>query len=310
MRNTNFANGFSFVNQKSLDEQIEDVKKSNATRAEKISSLLALGLLEREALLVLRLPSTTTVRIPRHIFTYTFGVEIECINAPRPNLLEAVTAKGVGIFTQVYDYNAHRDHMTHYKVISDSSLYGANANEVVSPVLKSSNGFASLKKVTEALSEIGATVNKSCGLHVHIGAADLTEEQYCNVFKNYYQLQALIDSFLAPSRRDAYYAKHLTHRIMDCHTRREVMLSHSNRYWVVNHCAYDRHQTIEFRQHQGSTNFTKIQNWVKFCAKLVEWSKDNVLTAAPASIDEIPFLTATEKRYFKSRQAAFMREAA
>ena len=40
----------------------------------------------------------------------------------------------------------------------------------------------------------------------------------------------------------------------------------------------DAHKTIEFRQHQGSTNFTKISHWVKFLGKLVEWSRSNRLT--------------------------------
>lgn len=310
MRKNNVANGFEFVNSNSLQSQIEEVKKSSISRDAKAASLLALGLLEKEVQLFLDAP--VKVRAPRHTFTYTFGVEIECTHAPRPRLMQAVQSKGVGIFSYVGCYaGCHTDnHPNRFKIVSDGSLTGADCNEVVSPVLGSRGGFASLKKVCESLKEIGARVNKSCGLHVHIGAADLTDEQYCNVFKNYYLMQSVIDSFMAPSRRNAYFAHHLTERIMGCNTRLSVRLSHCNRYWVVNPCAYDRHRTIEFRQHQGSTDFTKIQNWVKFCAKLVDWSKGNVLTAPIASVDEIPFLTATEKRFFKSRQAAFMRQAA
>ena len=74
-----------------------------------------------------------------------------------------------------------------------------------------------------------------------------------------------------------------------------------NRYFKVNACSYSRHRTIEFRQHQGSTDFEKISNWVNFCAKLVAWSKKNVLSSEASSIDEIPFLTAKEKSFFKSR---------
>ena len=74
-----------------------------------------------------------------------------------------------------------------------------------------------------------------------------------------------------------------------------------DRYFKVNACSYSRHKTIEFRQHQGSTDFTKIKNWVNFCAKLVAWSKKNRLENEVTSIDEIPFLTKTEKNFFKSR---------
>jgi hypothetical protein len=79
---------------------------------------------------------------------------------------------------------------------------------------------------------------------------------------------------------------------------------HGNRYFKVNAVSYSRHKTIEFRQHQGSTDFAKISNWVRFCAKLVEFSKRNKLQAPIASINDIPFLTATEKRFFNQRAEA------
>ncbi|MBR1732821.1 MAG: amidoligase family protein, partial [Alloprevotella sp.] len=84
---------------------------------------------------------------------------------------------------------------------------------------------------------------------------------------------------------------------------RDVM--NNDRYHSVNPIAYSAHGTIEFRQHQGTTNFTKIKNWVSFLAKLVAYSTENVIENEITSIDEIPFLTATEKRYFNSRKAAF-----
>lgn len=85
-------------------------------------------------------------------------------------------------------------------------------------------------------------------------------------------------------------------------TKHDVLnIMNGNRYYKVNACSYARHNTIEFRQHQGSTDFEKISNWVNFCAKLVAWSKKNVLSSEVSSIEEIPFLTAKEKSFFKSR---------
>ena len=75
----------------------------------------------------------------------------------------------------------------------------------------------------------------------------------------------------------------------------------NDRYHKVNAESYRRHKTIEFRQHAGTTNYEKIINWVSFCGKLVIWSKKNRLTAPVASIDDIPFLTAEEKSFFKAR---------
>ncbi len=44
--------------------------------------------------------------------------------------------------------------------------------------------------------------------------------------------------------------------------------------------------------------------WVSFCAKLVAFSKTTRLSQEIDSVDEIPFLNATEKRFFNSRVEA------
>ena len=91
--------------------------------------------------------------------------------------------------------------------------------------------------------------------------------------------------------------------LRNCETREEVYQAlGGSRYYKVNPCSWSRHQTIEFRQHQGSTDFEKISNWVSFCAELVVWSRDNRLTRPVTSIDDIPFLKVAEKTYFKRRQ--------
>ena len=78
------------------------------------------------------------------------------------------------------------------------------------------------------------------------------------------------------------------------------MFFYGDRYYKVNAESYTRHKTIEFRQHQGSTNYKKIEMWVKFCAKLVGWSRNNVFTS-----EDIPFLNKEEKAFFQSRKDAF-----
>lgn len=45
--------------------------------------------------------------------------------------------------------------------------------------------------------------------------------------------------------------------------------------------------------------------WVKFCAKLVGWSRNNVFTSEVMNIEDIPFLNKEEKAFFQSRKDAF-----
>ena len=46
---------------------------------------------------------------------------------------------------------------------------GRKAVEIVSPVLKGADGVRQVLAVVRELNARGATVNKTCGLHVHVG---------------------------------------------------------------------------------------------------------------------------------------------
>ena len=297
-------NNNGFNNKKSLSEQINEVVNAKMSRRDKIEALIKLGIRENEVSFVLptmpRVPST-----PRFIFT--FGVEIECV-MPREQFENVANRDGVNYEFETYN---HRDNREYFKFTTDASISRTSGMvgdpiECVSPILDGNkSGFDKLEACCKALNEAGAYVNRSTGLHVHIGASGMSGEQYVNVFKNYKMLQNVISSFLAPSRRDAYYCRPIDdHDFNCCHNASDVYREMDNdRYHSVNPKAYFAHGTIEFRQHQGSTNFKKIKMWVTFVSKLVAYSMNNVIENEITSIAEIPFLNATEKRYFENRKA-------
>lgn len=288
---------------KSLSEQVNDIKESNQSMASKKKALIELGLSKYEVELMCGSLATSQPKRERH--TFTFGVEIECLM--RRDALQSEAAR-TGMQYQYESYN-HTDNKSYYKFVSDASIRGENPIECVSPVLSGKKGFGSLKNCCDTLNAAGAVVNRSTGLHVHIGAESLTDEAYSNVFANYMYLEKVIDSFMANSRREnnsqwCKSLRNLGYGFIYCRSRASIYsYLNGNRYYKVNPCSYSRHKTIEFRQHQGTTDFEKISNWVNFCAKLVAWSKKNRLSNDVTSIDEIPFLTAREKAYFKGRAA-------
>ena len=282
---------------KTLNEEIQEIKNMKGSKAAKKEAFIKLGLRKYEIeLLLSELPKPV-----REVHKFTFGVEIECLVAA--NLMRESATRNEMPF-QYEGYN-HVDNNHYYKFVSDSSIRGENPIECVSPVLTGKAGMQSLENCCKALNEAGAQVNISTGLHVHIGAANLSDEAYINVFKNYQKLERVIDTFMARSRRanNSQWCRTLQGRnFMWCTTKSDIFdAMNGDRYFKVNACSYARHKTIEFRQHQGSTDFEKISNWVNFCAKLVAWSKKNVLSSEVTSIDEIPFLTKKEKSFFKSR---------
>ncbi len=293
--------GLVMNTKKSLNEQIADVMNMNASNNVKRNELIKLGLDATEVYLLLTSKAWQSSGFD--FSKLTFGVEIECTNVMRNDLIINGTRKGLSVRSEGYN---HADNQHYYKIVSDSSLEGVNTNEVVSPILQGNDGLNSLKRLCEALNEIGAKVNKSCGLHVHIGAANMTDAHYTNIIRNYQRLESIIDSFMPESRRgnNSRWCRSLRGFDFSCCTTKDSVCRTMNgdRYHKVNACAYFRHQTIEFRQHSGTTDYTKISMWIQFLAELIKYSEKNEITSCN-SIDEIPFLNAEQKAYFNNRRA-------
>lgn len=286
---------------KTLNESINEVMNAKVSDRTKKRSLVKLGLRQHEIEFIF---AQAKVQGDFDFSKITFGVEIECYNVMRSELIENASRKGLHVRSE--DYN-HTDNKHYYKIVRDGSLTGENSQEVVSPILQGDKGLSSLETLCKALAEIDARVNVSCGLHVHVGAAMMSDEHYCRLVRNYQALEPVIDSFMPNSRRANNSRWCHSLRGIDfstCTTKQEIAAAMNyDRYYKVNAQAYSRHQTIEFRQHSGTTDYTKISNWVLFLAKLVEYSQKNEISAC-AAIEEIPFLNDEQKQYFTNRRAA------
>lgn len=278
-----------------LNLSLQEIQKSNKTVAEKKQMCIELGLRKRDVE-YLEFVGFFDGK------TLTFGVEIEC-NVARSSMLAAARQNRVEVHYEGYN---HTDNDHYYKFVTDASVTGTNPIECVSPILKdNSEGHESLKTALKALNEAGASVNSSCGLHVHVGVEEYTDKEYVNIFRNYQKMEVLIDSFMAPSRRgNCTWAKSILsfYYGREGMTKEDVRYQMGGRYYKVNPESYRRHKTVEFRQHQGTVNYEKISNWVNFCLKLVAWSKENVLDREIHTVAEIPFLDESEKRFFERRR--------
>ena len=294
----------------SLQAQVQAIVKSRKSYIQKVEELVWFcGLTTQDAIRAIE-----TNKVPRQakmpkFQPVTFGVEIECYNVNKYDLMNEVRTKGVEIQSEGYN---HRDNEVYFKIVSDASIRGDMAAEVVSPILKGKEGLDSLKKVCESLNTIGAKVNKSCGLHVHLDARDMSIEHWRNLIINYARLENIIDGFMAESRRgnnncfcrSISLMPRLEATILHCNSVEEIARYFSTRYTKVNIEAYSRHKTVEFRQHQGSIDFEKISMWLNFLQKLLAYSKNNSVENC-AGIDDVPFLTKAEKTYFKARTTHF-----
>ena len=211
--------------------------------------------------------------------TGRFGVEIE-FNSSRNGrnagtspreLARLMTAAGVATIDHSAQYSGAHTTRDTWKIVPDGSV--SLGWELVSPPLSGIDARAQIQTVCRILRENGCYVNRSTGLHVHHDASDMTAKQLANVAEIYKTHQPTIDQMVSPSRRDAGFARningfqHWEIASMRDNTNPARFCGVANgggRMYVVNFNAYLRHGTVEFRQHQGSLNATKIWNWVVF----------------------------------------------
>lgn len=203
-----------------------------------------------------------------------------------------------------------------WKVKRDSSLQGQNTFEAISPKLKGMSGLNDLSKLLKKFSDLGIGVNHSCGLHVHLDARDFTAKQWLNLVWNYATLEGIIDKFMPSTRRGSRnnYCKTLLEngwkeKLLSFQSEEPEIIIRKicgqiysdDRYRKMNLKSFAKHGSVEFRQHGGTTNHTKIINWVIFLARLIDFSKEH--RVARASWEEIgKFIPIELTAFFQNRE--------
>lgn len=301
-----------------MNEQITAILSQATTKTRKIEQLLQLGLTRRQVADLVtngnygfvqnvykkmlkragqNIPTSTQLD---YSFTRKFGIEIEAYNCTREKLASELRAAGIDVAVEGYNHTTRN----HWKLVTDASLTGNNTFELVSPVLEGEAGLKELEKVCWVLEFCDVKVNDSCGLHIHMDAADFDLQTWKNLALSYKHLERVIDSFMPQSRRQNYYCKGLSSiSAVDIQAAQSIndlqAAFGNNRYRKVNLEAYARHRTVEFRQHSGTTNFTKMENWIRFLNGLITFAKAGI--AGTTSLDNIPFLDEKQKLFYKLR---------
>ena len=200
-----------------------------------------------------------------------FGVEMEIVGISKEVALRSLQAVGVRVIDAGYTHAT----MDCWKIVSDASVQGGF--EIVSPVLSGDAGMENVRMVAQALDDAGATANRSCGLHVHVDAHGMTLDNLRTIVTRYAAHEAEIDSFMPRSRRgDAnQYCASLRRLVSkedfrEADTVEKLIRAQRSRYYKVNLQSYLRHGTVEFRQHSGTVQATKICNWLRLLMAFVD----------------------------------------
>lgn len=201
-----------------------------------------------------------------------FGVEIEAFGADRDSVKSALLSAGI----QVGGRGG-------WQLKGDGSIQGPHSFELVSPPMKGDQGLNQIKIVCTTLQGLGVKVNKSCGLHVHHSADDLTGRDFKNLVLLYARFENTIDELVPQSRRgfSNRYCRSFQSILPQLKASESTLEALDriipNRYYKLNLKAFWRHGTVEFRQHSGTIDYDKIINWVIFTQLMVERSKTTLI---------------------------------
>lgn len=135
----------------------------------------------------------------------TFGVELEVAGLSQEQAFLVLRMAGLPV-EDPYRHEPTHIRMEKWRFHGDGSIQDTRNNvrravEVVSPILSGAKGLKQVRKACAALVKAGAYVNESCGLHVHVGAQDLTPSEIITLCQRYATHGEFIDSVLHPTRR-------------------------------------------------------------------------------------------------------------
>ena len=216
--------------------------------------------------------------------TYTFGIEIETAGVSISRIQNAFDRAGIRGCQ-----------------VKPDGTPNVDAEIVLPPLADCQVAFEYLEKICSTLSNVGADVNRSCGLHVHISNAPLNDDTHAarftgesiqhtsrtgrflsqhgepmdavivkDIMQRYERQQDTLNRMFPNSRTNNRYCQPLNAtRIANANTIQE--LNHG-KFYAVNLDTW-RRGTIEFRQHSGTIDATKIWNWVQFILNLVNWTQ-------------------------------------
>jgi len=166
--------------------------------------------------------------------------------------------------------------------VSASSQYSA---EVVSPIL-GYDDMADLQEIVRQLRKAGAIANKSCGIHVHVGAENHTPQSLKNLICLTAQKEDILYKALQIDTQRLHYCKKVNQELVDVVTRRKPRTlealadlwfagsdyGRGNRYHESRYAGLNLHpllsgrrKAIEFRLFNGTTHAGEVKSYIQFC---------------------------------------------
>ena len=249
----------------------------------------------------------------------TFGIEIECL-VPRTSGITAQgwsgngrnmgrmtaqqggrTPEGQFVAAPIRESGNRKG----FVCTSDSSLdgqYGYEAVEFVSDIMQGEGDVAYLISFLEWLRSMGAKINRSCGVHVHVGIESLgltTVDDTCSFIEKLTGLVAHhelgIYGQTGTNRHQSRWCKRIDeqykNQVKTAKKSKRIYDLPRDRYFLLNLTNVSGRGTVEFRAFAGTLNTNKILGHLGTCLGLasaanmnsrVSWTNSKAQTAQDA----------------------------
>ena len=203
----------------------------------------------------------------------------------------------------------------YYEALVDHQAWGAkedcsvHGKEFFSAILKGDSGLEAVDEIAEIADENGWEVESNCGLHLHLDMRGEKRDSLYAIAYAYRATEQVWLSFVSHSRRDGSYCHKCCWTCGDVisavarrnglGTRFGNWASGQDRYDWVTVAAYNVHNTIEIRLHDGTCDGEAVTNWIKAHTRFADWASklgyEGVKTALSGlTVDEMFTLIAQE----------------
>ena len=231
--------------------------------------------------------------------------------------------------------------------MTDDGSLNSMGKEFQTPKLSGEKGDKLLKELCHSLVDNEFTVNRTCGLHIHLDTSDYktNREAIKTLLMFYLVFEPVLYSYLPYSRRSNRYCMPLSQfyhesEILNCYSVPDIETlwyreqdhdkiddrkkNHydQTRYAGVNFHSMLANGHIELRHHSGTLDYNKIDKWIKLHVKILDLvSKGNIemnqllkikfllqLSEKQDAMFEMLGLDTDLVKYFKTRQKLFMKD--
>jgi len=168
----------------------------------------------------------------------------------------------------------------------------------VTALFKQARTNEMVNAICNVIKKAKGSVNNSCGLHVHL---DMRNRNAEIAYNNLYMCLPIINAITPPNRVSGDWSKRYC--AQNTYPTLAEQTSHGGRYWAINTQSLREHKTLEVRIHSGTVNATKIINFIKLLAMIVDHAKlDSKVTTMESFRTLFPEMSAELYDYLLKRQ--------